>query len=61
MNVEKLIQALLRIENQQMDVYFKTGKGLPVMEGIAIKAETVSKETVITLNGPQAAVVITGE
>ena len=61
MNVEKLIQELLKIENQQMEVYFKTGKGLPVMEGISIKAESVNKEIVVTLEGPQTAVVITGE
>ena len=61
MTVEKLIKDLLKIKNQQAKVYFKTGKGLPVMEGISVPVEEVKTETVITLQGPQASVVITGK
>ena len=61
MNVDNLIKDLMKIENKQMEVFFITGKNLPVMKGISIPVEEVTRQTVVTLKGPQPAVVITGK
>ena len=61
MTVEKIIKELMKIPNQQLHVYFKTGNRLPMMSGIEIPIDNVAKESVVTLDGQQQAVMFIGK
>lgn len=61
MTVEQLVKELLKFPNQQMTVFFKIGNDLPMMAGVAIPVEKVSKEPVLTLDGQHQAVMLAGK
>lgn len=58
MTVEKLIKELTKIPNQQLPVFFKSGKGLLIVEGAAVPIEKVRKESVITMEGQHQTIML---
>lgn len=60
MTVEKLAKELMKQPNQQLRVYFKTGKEL-VPAGTIISIHEVTRETVLTLDGQHQVIVLAGK
>lgn len=60
LTVEKLAKELMKQPNQQLQVYFKSGKEL-VPAGTIIPIHEVTRENVLTLDGQHQAIMLTGK